>query len=287
MKKKAIAIVIAMLIFVMGMTTVSAENNSYNAFEQFDTEKNDASSVPWKYVYSNDQGKTFTDMPIYQEVDWGHYWYPYEGSYVGIGVNNDVADKLEINTSDNNAEMSALAFVAPAKGDYEITGTVVNQWAQTADKFYIVKGTEKIYENALGQEEGASIELKETVSLEKGDVLYFYATTTSGWLSTYLDIVINSQETQETGQEEQGDERQEQPGDANQGETGDVSQEETGDTAQQETGDAAQEVSGDVAQNQPSPGRAGTNSTTIVIIIIVLVLVIGGLAFWMIRNRKK
>lgn len=188
MKKIFSMVLVVMLVLAIG--TVSVLAASFDALDQYDTEKADGSNVPWGYYYSADNGATFELMEIFQTVDWGKYWYPFEGSYVGVGLNNDAAGYVEMNTSDNNADFSALGFIAPADGEYKITGKLVNLWTQTSDKIIIKKGSEVVAEKPFPAEENGTVELNETITLAKGDVVYFYGTTTAGWLSTYADITV-------------------------------------------------------------------------------------------------
>jgi hypothetical protein len=213
MKKIISMVLLAMLLTLCTLPAFAAPGDSYNAFSQLDEEKSDGTNVPWQYMHSYDQGASFDLMPLFSVVDWGKYWYPEEGSYVGLGVNNDVPDRIEMNISDNNAELVALAFVAPNEGDFKITGSIVNQWAQPVDKFTILKGNENIFEGTIAAEEGALLDVDLMVSLGAGETLYFYATTAGGWVSVYADITV----------EEIGSAAEETAGDTVNPETGDPS----------------------------------------------------------------
>jgi len=211
MKKIISMVLLVMLLALCAMPAFAAPGDSYSAFSQLDEEKSDGTNVPWQYLHSYDGGATFEVMPLFSVVDWGKYWYPEEGSYVGLGVNNDVPDRIEMNISDNNAGLVALAFVAPNKGDFKISGSVVNQWAQPVDKFTILKGSEKILDETIAAEEGAVLNIDQTVSLEAGEELLFYATTASSWVSVYADITAEEigsaaeEPVEETANPETGD----------------------------------------------------------------------------------
>ena len=76
--------------------------------------------APWRYEFSTDQGATWEAMTAFATVDWGQYWYPTGDSFTGTRLNADAEGYMEINSSDNNAELSGLAFVAPETGNYKI-----------------------------------------------------------------------------------------------------------------------------------------------------------------------
>lgn len=195
MKKAVSFVLVFMMMMVFGMSSVFAAA-SYDAVTQFDTAKADGSNVPWQYLYSTDQGSTFKVIEKY--TDWGNNaggaWNPdIKDCWAGVGNNQDakVKGNIEFNSSDGNAQIGALAFVAPKDGDYTINAfKVTSPWGQTPDKFYVYNGTTKLYEGTIPADGSALDVAAVAVALKAGDKVIFYATNSSKFTSSYAKIVV-------------------------------------------------------------------------------------------------
>ena len=116
---------------------------TFDSVADFNTEE--GQNGPWQYYFSGDNGETFDACGSYNEYpDSGiRGWYPWEGSYIGVGFNNSMEGFLELNTDgvskDWSNQMGVLAFEAPAAGKYVITAKVWNPWGQPCDVFTFKK----------------------------------------------------------------------------------------------------------------------------------------------------
>lgn len=192
MKKTSAILLAVVLVIALAVVSVSAAPVTYNAVNDWDTAKADGSNVPWKYVFSSNGGSSFNVMQDYREEDWGNFWFFAQGEYVGIGFNHDVANKFEANVNDDNSVISGISFVAPEAGDYNIKAfKAIVSWGQSGDKFFIMQGSTKIYEAALGtatEDDDFVLNVPaRTVTLAAGEEVTFYGMTAGGWLSLYIE----------------------------------------------------------------------------------------------------
>lgn len=174
------------------------KGTSWNSVTDFHKEE-DASSV-WQYYFFDPEDSSYNAMQVFlnhedQDI---HSWYPWQGSWVGVGFNNgefcDVYGQLlEQNADGPNGMVSAIGFIAPADGEYVVTGKLMNAFDQDADVYSVVKadGTVITSENYRDYIKGGYTFLTPTkVSLTKGDVIYFRPGSTNGWVSSYSDLTV-------------------------------------------------------------------------------------------------
>lgn len=158
----------------------------------------DTVRAPWAYEITTDQGETFEAMDTYKEVEWGLFFYPSDESYTGAGLNNDAEGYMELNSADNNSEISVLVFVAPEDGNYKINAfEMPNLWGQDGKVFRIQVEDEVIFEGKIENPEfeqyAFDLEVPEmVVELEEGQVVRFYSTTIGNWYSTYVNVTIET-----------------------------------------------------------------------------------------------
>ncbi len=180
---------------------------SWNAIETYDKEGKEDSV--WKYEFFDGNDSSYNPMGGYEERNDGSLcsWYPWEGCWVGLGFNKDVEGYLEMN-SDGTAMTSILVFVAPADGEYVITGQVWNPWSQPCDKFTVSKveaakasdikeaGTVVLEQEIAGFEAIYGYLTSTKVELKKGDLLRFKCPSTDGnWVSAYANVTMHYKPT--------------------------------------------------------------------------------------------
>lgn len=168
---------------------VIAPDTKYNAFEQFDMESATGENVPWVYSYSIDAGLTYEPLTVMEATDTLFPWHPWAGSWVGVGLNNDVPNLVELNTDYKDGINGALGFKAPTDGSYVITGYVMNPWDQTADLLYCRLNGNDLFTVQPGvSTDGAVVFPQTTVDLKAGDVVYFFCPSTDSWVSAYVEV---------------------------------------------------------------------------------------------------
>lgn len=172
------------------VVTVAADTK-FNAFEQFDMESATGTNVPWIYSFTSDKGVTFDPLTIMEASGGLSPWHPWGGSWIGVGLNNDVPNLVELNTDMKDGMNGALGFVAPADGSYVLTGYVTNPWDQTADLLYCrLNGTDVFTVQPGMAADGAVAFPQTTMDLKAGDIVYFFcpSTTADGWVSAYVEV---------------------------------------------------------------------------------------------------
>ena len=180
-----------------------APGTSWNAVEGYHREE-DPESV-WQYYFFDPQDSSYNLMMQFldhEDINI-HSWYPWEGSWVGIGFNNgefcDVyGNLLEQNADGPTGMMSVLGFHAPADGKYVVTGKLMNAFDQEPDLYTVVKndGTVVTQEDFRDFIKGGYTFLTPTeVELKAGEILYFQCGSTSGWVSAYADITVHYEPT--------------------------------------------------------------------------------------------
>ncbi len=175
-----------------------APGTSWNAVADFHQEE-DAESV-WQYYFFDPQDSSYNLMQVFvdHEPDDIHSWYPWESSWVGVGFNNGefcntYGPGLEQNADGPNGMMSVIGFIAPADGDYVVTGKLMNAFDQNPDLYTVVKedGTVVTTKDFREYISGGYTFLTPTmVTLKAGEKLYFQCASTSDWVSTYTDITV-------------------------------------------------------------------------------------------------
>ena len=171
---------------------------SWNSFEGFHTEA-DPDSV-WQYYFFDPEDNSFNEMQQFidhDDIDI-HSWYPWEGSWVGVGLNkgefNDLyGDLLEQNADGPEGMASVIGFVAPADGEYLILGKLMNAFDQEAAPYKVVleDGTEVVSEDYRAYIHGGYTFLTPTkITLKAGDVLYFQPASNKDWVSAYTDLTV-------------------------------------------------------------------------------------------------
>ena len=175
-----------------------AAGTSWNAVEGYHKEE-DPDSV-WQYYFFDPQDSSYNLMMQFldhEDIDI-HSWYPWEGSWVGIGFNNGefcnvYGNMLEQNADGPTGMMSVLGFTAPADGKYVVTGKLMNAFDQEPDLYTVVKadGTVITQENFREYIKGGYTFLTPTeVELKAGEEIYFQCGSTNGWVSSYSDITV-------------------------------------------------------------------------------------------------
>lgn len=174
-----------------------AKGTKWNAVDEFRAEE-DADSV-WVYNFFDPSDSSFNPMGEYNDHDGSGIagWYPWEGSWVGVGTNKDVTGYLEQNCEGKDGMAAVLGFKAPVDGKYVVTGAVYNPWTQTTDLYTVAKAdgtvvtTEDISElNAVnGYITPTDVELK------AGEIVYFYCFSTDSWVSAYSNITVHYEPT--------------------------------------------------------------------------------------------
>lgn len=166
---------------------------AYYCVDEFDQTSATGENGVWLYSYTADGGATFNPCTILEPFDAFIPWHPTSGDYTGVGINPDVNDRLELNTSGLMANCGALGFKAPSAGDYTITGVVGNPWNQTADVLHASLNGEDLFTVMPGgSSDGDTLFPETTVSLNEGDIIYFYCPSTAedSWVSAYVAIAV-------------------------------------------------------------------------------------------------
>lgn len=154
---------------------------------------------PWQYYFSGDNGETFDACGSYDEYPDAKVrgWHPWEGSYIGVGFNDDMEGFLELNTDgvskDFSNQMGVLAFEAPAAGKYVITAKVWNPWGQPCDAFTFKKedGTVALSVDMTEIVDNYAYVTPTDVQMEAGEKLYIYCNSTdSTWVSAYIGCTM-------------------------------------------------------------------------------------------------
>jgi predicted small lipoprotein YifL len=169
---------------------------AFNALQQFDTTSATGENGPWLYSFTTDAGVTFDPCTILETVDKLQPWHPWAGNWTGVGVNGDVADRVELNTDSLDGINGALGFRAPADGKYSIVGSVTNPWDQTPDLLHCRLNGTDLFTVQPGAADADPVVFPETVvELKAGDEVYFFcpSTTADSWVSAYVDVTITVQ----------------------------------------------------------------------------------------------
>lgn len=208
--KKIIAMALA-LAMVLALAACNSSTNttnpptdppvtdtSWNCVEGYNFDK--SNEGVWQYFFFDATDSSYNPMGDYADHSDFNVkgWYPWEGSWVGVGFNSDVPDTLELNNEGKDGMRAVLGFCAPADGKYVFSGTVSNPWSQKSDVFTIsVNGEAKVSVNVLA-EVNATYHIDGTeIEMKKGDIAYIECTgTTAGeWVSTYvnIDVALNGE----------------------------------------------------------------------------------------------
>ena len=171
---------------------------TFDSVADFNTQE--GQSGVWQYYFSGDNGETFDACGSYDEYPDASVkgWHPWEGSYIGVGFNDNVEGFLELNTdgvsTDWSNQMGVLAFEAPASGKYVITAKVWNPWSQACDAFTFKKedGTVVLSVDNMAEIIDNYAYVQPTdVQMEKGEKLYIYCNSTdSSWVSAYIGCTM-------------------------------------------------------------------------------------------------
>lgn len=174
--------------------TVEA-GTQFNAIADFNYEA--GQEGVWQYYFSGDNGETYDACGSFDDYGGVSGWHPWEGSYIGVGFNQDVEGFLELNTdclSKNfSGQMGVLTFEAPATGKYVITARVWNPWEQPCDLVTFKKDDGTV---ALTYDMSETIDIyayvtPTDVQLEAGQKLYIYCNSTGDdWVSAYVDVTM-------------------------------------------------------------------------------------------------
>ena len=210
MKKLTLALAL-LLVFVLPITCLADTTDStppepgavFDSVADFHTE--DGQTGVWQYYFSGDNGETFDPCGSYDDYGTVRGWHPWEGSYTGVGFNNDVPGFLELNTDchseDFSGQMGVLAFEAPADGKYVLTAAVWNPWEQNCEKFTFKHsdGT-VIYEQDMTELVECYGYITPTdVELKAGDRIYIYCNAAGGeWVSAYVNATIYFEPTDDS-----------------------------------------------------------------------------------------
>lgn len=174
-----------------------AKGTKWNAVDEFRSEEN-ADSV-WVYTFFDPSDSSFNPMGEYTvNEDYGIAgWYPWGGSFVGIGTNKDVSGYLEQNCEQKDGMAAVLGFKAPVDGKYVVTGAVYNPWAQTTDLYTVAKadGTVITTEDISGLTAANGYITPTDVELTAGEIVYFYCLSTDSWVSAYSNITVHYEPT--------------------------------------------------------------------------------------------
>lgn len=184
-------------------TTEPEDEGSLEAGTTFDSIADfntvEGQNGPWQYYFSGDNGETFDACGSYDEYPDAKVrgWHPWEGSYIGVGFNDDMEGFLELNTDgvskDFSNQMGVLAFEAPAAGKYVITAKVWNPWGQPCDAFTFKKedGTVVLSMDMTEVVDNYAYVTPTDVQMEKGEKLYIYCNSTdSTWVSAYVGCTM-------------------------------------------------------------------------------------------------
>ena len=168
---------------------VPTSEAAYNAFNQFDATACDGSNVPWVYAVTTD-GVEFALAERYEDKDYGaHQWF--SGSGTGAGPTDYTGEGwLELNTTAQDGEMTAVGFKAPADGTYTLHGYTHNPYGQPADMVHAVLNGAEISAIAIGEEPA---EFSFAAELKAGETVYFYCNSTADWVSASLAVYADAQ----------------------------------------------------------------------------------------------
>jgi hypothetical protein len=165
----------------------------FDAFAQFDQESATGENVPWVYSFTSDKGETFDPLTILEPTGGLIPWHPWGGNWIGVGLNGDTPNRVELNTDTLDGMNGALGFKAPADGKYGILGNVVNPYDQPADLLYARLNGKDLFTVQPGTSEDDPVEFPYTVvDLKAGDIVYFFCPSkqADGWVSVYVDMII-------------------------------------------------------------------------------------------------
>lgn len=168
-----------------------APDTKFNAYEQFDMESATGENIPWVYSFTTDAGETFDPLTIMEASATLFPWHPWGGSWIGVGLNNDVPNLVELNTDSKDGMNGALGFKAPADGHYVLTGYVINPWDQTADLLHVRLNGTDLFTVQPGMADDPAVPFPETaIDLKAGDIVYFFCPSTEvdSWVSAYVDV---------------------------------------------------------------------------------------------------
>ena len=174
-----------------------AQGTSFNSISDFNYDA--AQEGVWQYYFSGDNGETFDKCTTYDDYPDSKVrgWHPWTGSYIGVGLNDDMEGFLELNTDgvskDWSNQMGVLAFEAPVEGRYVITAKVWNPWSQPCDHFIFKKadGTEVLSVDMSEIVDNYAYVTPTDVQLAKGELLYIFCNSTEGsWVSAYIDCTM-------------------------------------------------------------------------------------------------
>ena len=185
-------------------STDSEQDNSgleqgtlFNSISDFNYEA--AQEGVWQYYFSGDNGETFDKCTAFDDYPDSRVrgWHPWTGSYIGVGMNDDMEGFLELNTDgvskDWSNQMGVLAFEAPVEGRYVITARVWNPWSQPCDNFTFKKadGTEVLSVDMSEIVDNYAYVTPTDVQLAQGELLYIFCNSTEGsWVSAYIDCTM-------------------------------------------------------------------------------------------------
>lgn len=186
--------------------TALEKGTKWNSVEGFHTEE-DADSV-WQYYFFDPQDSSYNAMMAFIDHDSEdiHSWYPWESSWVGVGFNNgefcsQYGQALEQNADGPGGMISVIGFVAPADGEYVVTGKLYNAFDQDADVYSVLKedGSLITSENYRDYIKGGYTYLTPTkVTLKAGEKIYFRPGSTNGWVSSYSILEVYYEPTDES-----------------------------------------------------------------------------------------
>lgn len=180
-----------------------AAGTVYNCVEGFNYDA--GQEGVWQYYFSGDSGATFDPCGGYHDYDGVRGWHPWEGSYIGVGFNDDVEGFLELNTdcysTDYSGQMGVLAFEAPADGKYVLTAAVWNPWEQYCDQFTFAHSDGTIlYQQDMTELTAIYGYITPTdVELKAGDKIYMYLNAAgTEWVSGYINATIYYEPTDDS-----------------------------------------------------------------------------------------
>ena len=175
----------------------------FNCVEGFNYEE--GQNGVWQYYFSGDSAATYDPCGGYHDYGGIRGWHPWEGSYIGVGFNDDMEGFLELNTdsysTDYSGQMGILCFEAPADGKYVLTAAVWNPWEQACQKFTFKHSDGTIiYEQDMTELVAIYGYITPTdVQLKAGDRIYMYLNASgSEWVSGYINASIYYEPTDDS-----------------------------------------------------------------------------------------
>lgn len=175
-----------------------AKGTKWDAVAEFHREA-DESSV-WQYFFFDPEDSSYNAMLKFLDHEDSdiHSWYPWEGSWVGVGFNigeycSIYGDALEQNADGPSGMISVIGFVAPADGEYLVTGKVMNTFDQNAGPYSVrhADGTVITEVEYRDYTKGGYTFLDPTkVTLKKGEIIYFQPSSLDGWVSAYTELAV-------------------------------------------------------------------------------------------------